>query len=100
MDGSPDGREAVAFAVAVAFAEARLLGGELVARHAWSTGSDHDESGPGHPVELVDLIGAAEQLREAEDRVLAEAVAGRQARYPEVTVRRRVVLIEADAGPI
>lgn len=88
VDGSPEGRGAVAFA----FAEAALRGGELVALHAWSTWADHGESpGPGHPVELVDLIGDLDRLRAEEERLLAEALSGERARYPEVTVRLRVV---------
>lgn len=101
VDGSPQGREAIAFA----FAEAQLRRSELVALHAWTTWSDHGESGPGHPVELIDLIGDVEQMRAAEERLLAEGLSGHRERYPEVTVRPRVVrgrtrptLIEASDG--
>ncbi|MFD5575124.1 universal stress protein [Streptomyces cadmiisoli] len=87
VDGSPQGRGAIAFA----FAEAQLRGSELVALHAWSTWSDHGESGPGHPAELVDLIGDVNEMRAVEERLLAEALAGHQAQFPDVTVRTQVV---------
>lgn len=101
VDGSPQGRGAVAFA----FAEASVRGSELVALHAWSTWSDHGESGLGHPVDLVDLIADVDQLQAVEERLLAEALSGQRGRYPEVTVRPRLVrgrtrptLIEASEG--
>ncbi|MFD9520743.1 universal stress protein [Streptomyces sp. NPDC059979] len=101
VDGSPQGQGAIAFA----FAEASMRGSELVALHAWSTWSDHGESGPGHPVELVDLTADLDQLRAAEERLLTEALSGHRERYPEVTVRPRLVrgrtrptLIEASDG--
>ncbi|MFJ3726459.1 universal stress protein [Streptomyces sp. NPDC090045] len=101
VDGSPQGRSAIAYA----FAEASMRGSELVALHAWSTWSDHGESGPDHSVELVDLIGDVDELRAVEERLLAEALSGHRERYPEVTVRPQVVrgrvrptLIEASDG--
>ncbi|MFJ1566541.1 universal stress protein [Streptomyces erythrochromogenes] len=87
VDGSPQGLGAIRFA----FAEAQLRGSELVALHAWSTWSDHGESGPGHPVELVDLIGDMDRQRTVEERLLAEALSGHREQYPEVTVRQRIV---------
>ncbi|MEV8533183.1 universal stress protein [Streptomyces sp. NPDC051211] len=101
VDGSPQGRGAIAFA----FAEASLRGSELVALHVWSTWSDHGESGPGHPVELADLIADVDQLQAARERLLAQTLSEHRQRYPEVTVRPRVLrggvrptLIEASDG--
>ncbi|WP_037832181.1 universal stress protein [Streptomyces sp. NRRL F-4474] len=87
VDGSPRERGAIAFA----FAEASIRGGELVALHTWSTWGDHGAHRPGRPGELVDTIGDADRQRAAEERLLAEALAGHRERYPEVAVRPRVV---------
>lgn len=81
VDGSPEGEKAVEFA----FAEAALRGAEIVAVHAWLP----DYAPPGTGVESA-------------ERLLAQAVAGRRERYPDVTVGQQVlsgetreVLIEA-----
>jgi nucleotide-binding universal stress UspA family protein len=81
VDGSPGGEKAVDFA----FAEAALRGTEIVAAHAWLP----DYAPPGTGVESA-------------ERLLAQALAGRRERYPDVTVRQEVlsgepreVLIEA-----
>jgi nucleotide-binding universal stress UspA family protein len=81
VDGSPEGEKAVEFA----FAEAELRGAEIFAVHAWLP--DHAPAGTGV---------------ESPERLLAQAVAGRAERYPDVTVRQEVlsgetreVLIEA-----
>ncbi|MDW3847432.1 universal stress protein [Micromonospora sp. BRA006-A] len=66
VDGSALSDEAVGFA----FAEAAARGAELVVVHAWL-----------YP----------QELRADEQRVLAEAVAGWAERYPEVTVRPKLV---------
>ncbi|MCY0946535.1 universal stress protein [Streptomyces antarcticus] len=98
VDGSPKGRTAVAFA----FAEAALRGAELLALHTWSTWADHGDHSLGQPVNLVDLIGDVDQVRAAEERVLAEALRDHRGRHPDVKVRSslvrgrtRPVLIEA-----
>lgn len=62
VDGSPAGEPALA----LAFEEASLHHAPLVAVHGWT----------------------AESLREAETRVLAEAIASWQEKFPEVIVRR------------
>lgn len=100
VDGSPQGRPAIAFA----FSEAALREADLVALHAWSTWTDHGEHALGHPVGLVELVGDVDRLRQEEERVLAEALSGHRDRYPGVTVRPRLVrgrtrpaLIEASA---
>jgi nucleotide-binding universal stress UspA family protein len=100
VDGSPQGQPAIAFA----FSEAALRGTDLVALHAWSTWTDHGEHALGHPVELVELVGDVDRLRQEEERVLAEALSGHREQYPGVTVRPRLVrgrtrpaLIEASA---
>ncbi|GEC02405.1 universal stress protein [Streptomyces spinoverrucosus] len=81
VDGSPGGEKAVDFA----FSEAALRGAEIVAVHAW----------------LPDYAPVGTGVESAE-RLLAQALAGRTERYPDVTVRHEVasgesreVLIEA-----
>ncbi|MFD3993824.1 universal stress protein [Streptomyces sp. NPDC058583] len=70
VDGSPVGEQAVDFA----FSEAALRGAELVAVHVW----------------MPDYAPAGSGVESAE-RLLAQALAGRGQRYPEVTVRHDVV---------
>ncbi|MFC4059257.1 universal stress protein [Planomonospora corallina] len=77
VDGSPGGAEAVE----LAFAEASLRGAELHAVHAWS--------GPvieGAPR----LLAPAEVAEGEEQRVLAESLAGRRERHPDVKVVEEV----------
>ncbi|MET7519547.1 universal stress protein [Streptomyces sp. NPDC005480] len=81
VDGSPVGENAVDFA----FTEAGLRGAEIVAVHAW----------------LPDYVPAGTGPESAE-RLLAQALAGRTERHPDVMVRHEVlsgetreVLIEA-----
>lgn len=80
VDGSPAGEAAIG----LAFEEASLRDAPLVAVHTWS---DADTS---------QVFAAAraefgfEPLREPETRVLAEALAGWQEKYPQVRVRRVV----------
>jgi nucleotide-binding universal stress UspA family protein len=102
VDGSPRGRPAIAFAFA--FAEAALRSTDLIALHAWSTWTDHGEHALGRPVEVVDLVGDVDRLRQEEERVLTQALSGQREQYPGVTVRPRLVrgrtrpvLIEASA---
>ncbi|MFJ8535433.1 universal stress protein [Streptomyces sp. NPDC093591] len=101
VDGSPGGQRAIAFA----FLEAVLRGTDLVALHAWSTWTDHGEHALGRPVDVVDLVGDVDRLRQEEEQVLTEALAGQREQYPGVTVRPRLVrgrtrpaLIEASAN--
>ncbi|PTA43906.1 universal stress protein [Micromonospora sp. RP3T] len=92
VDGSPVSDEAVGFA----FAEAARRGAELVVVHTWLFPP---------PVGLREAYGDVmllrydpRQLRADEERVLAEAVAGWSERYPEVTVRPRLVAAASPAG--
>lgn len=87
VDGSSQGEAAVAFA----FTEAALRGAELVALHAWTTWTDAEKPAPGRPLEIVDLIGDVRQLQATEERLLAEALSGHRARYPDLTVHPRLV---------
>ncbi len=76
IDGSP----ASELATAIAFDEASRRGVELNAVHAWSD------------IEVVDLPGLDwSAVRSEAERALAERLAGRQERYPDVTVHRLVV---------
>lgn len=99
-DGSPAGEAAVEFA----FEEAALRGVPLVAVHAWTLWS---ASLPALQDESMPYTDPPGELRDAEERLVAEALAGRGARYPGVSVTYKVVrggareaLIEAsrDAG--
>ncbi|WP_318216781.1 universal stress protein [Streptomyces sp. SCL15-6] len=69
VDGSPDSDQAVD----VAFAEAAQRRAELVAVHAWQSG------------------GAADADPESSAQRLAQAVAGRAAGCPDISVRRELV---------
>ncbi|WP_340558878.1 universal stress protein [Streptomyces sp. GSL17-111] len=84
VDGSPAGDGAVGFA----FEEAALRGTDLVAHHAWKPWSvavtpplDPTASSALDPV----------MLEAGERRLVAEALAGRHERYPDVPVRPEVV---------
>ena len=77
IDGSP----ASEVATAIAFDEASRRGVELVAVHAWSDNSAYELPG----LEWSTLEAQAEEA-------LAARLAGWQERYPDVTVRRVVVL--------
>lgn len=80
VDGSPESE----LATAIAFEEASRRGVELVALHAWSPLGWFDD--------IVSLSGPSwSELREAEDEILAERLAGWTERYPDVSVRRHVV---------
>ncbi|WP_225834184.1 universal stress protein [Streptomyces sp. NK08204] len=84
VDGSPAAEAAVEFA----FAEAALRGTGIVALHAWTpwTVPVPPPPDPSEPYAL-----APGMLADGERRLLAEAVAGRQERYPEVAVEHTVV---------
>ena len=77
IDGSPASESATA----IAFEEASRRGVELVAVHAWSDFAVAELPG----VEWSDVQTQAEEA-------LAERLAGWQERYPDVRVRRVVVL--------
>jgi nucleotide-binding universal stress UspA family protein len=77
IDGSPASESATA----IAFDEASRRGVELVAVHAWSDNTGYELPG----IEWSEL---EEQAEEA----LGERLAGWQERYPDVAVRRVVVL--------
>ncbi|MEV4860225.1 universal stress protein [Streptomyces ossamyceticus] len=84
VDGSVAGQKAVDFA----FAEAALRNAPLVALHTWTTWNapmpaPQDPSAP--------YANPPEALAEEEEQQLAEALAGRQERYPGVVVEHRVV---------
>ncbi|OIJ65436.1 universal stress protein UspA [Streptomyces mangrovisoli] len=70
VDGSAEGEGAIEFA----FAEAALRDTEILAVHAWLP--DHVPPGTGV---------------ESAERLLAQAVAGRRERYPDVEVRQEVL---------
>lgn len=83
VDGSPEGEAAVEFA----FVEASLRGVDLVALRAWN-----NWTGPiGGPADPLPLVYDVEMLRDEEERTMAEALSGWQAKYPDVTVHRRLV---------
>ena len=74
-----DGSRASELATAIAFDEASWRGVDLVALHVWSD------------ADMSTVFGMEESvLRAAANKTLAEALAGWQERYPEVTVHRLV----------
>ena len=75
-----DGSRVSEPATGIAFEEASFRGVDVLAVHAWT---DSDPSG------LLSREWSALQSRAAE--ILAERLAGWQERYPDVTVRRRLV---------
>ncbi|MFF5210599.1 universal stress protein [Streptosporangium sp. NPDC000396] len=77
VDGSPAGEAAIEFA----FAEASLRGAVLRAVHAW-----RQPVVGGGPFALQ----VAEEMAQGERRLLAEALAGRSERYPDVKVTEQV----------
>jgi len=79
-DGSPACDSAVGFAF-----EASLRAVPLMALHTWS----HPSSTK--PGEMMPLVYDEALVEADETRVLAEALAGWQDKYPDVPVRRRVV---------
>lgn len=98
VDGSPANRDAVAFA----FEEASLRGAGLVAGHMWSEWSV-PPAPPADPSEPY--ARQPGQLREEEEALLSEALAGYGERYPDVAVehsavrgRTREGLIDASKG--
>jgi nucleotide-binding universal stress UspA family protein len=77
IDGSP----ASELATAIAFDEASWRGVELIALHGWSDA---------HVSDVPGTEWSAQQA--AGEEALAERLAGWRERYPDVTVRRRIVL--------
>ena len=77
IDGSPASESATA----IAFDEASWRGVELIAVHAWSDG---------HASDIPSIQWSAQQA--VGEEALAERLAGWRERYPDVTVRRRIVL--------
>jgi nucleotide-binding universal stress UspA family protein len=77
IDGSPASESATA----IAFDEASWRGVELIAEHAWSDAKVSD----------IPSIQWSAQHAVGEE-ALAERLAGWRERYPDVTVRRRIVL--------
>ncbi|MBB1246435.1 universal stress protein [Streptomyces durbertensis] len=88
VDGSPAGAAAVEFA----FAEASLRGAELLACHVWN---ERLYVGPADP---PNAVYDPDRLRDAEERLLAEALAGCAERYPDVRVTRK--LLTGRARPV
>ncbi|OKK03715.1 universal stress protein UspA [Streptomyces sp. CB03234] len=84
VDGSAAGERAMAFA----FAEAELRKAPLVALHAWTTWNAPMPAPRDASVPYANPPGA---LAEEEERLLSEALAGCQERYPDVVVKHKVV---------
>jgi nucleotide-binding universal stress UspA family protein len=80
-----DGSEVSDLAIAFAVEETALRGAELVAVHAYT-----------HPVstapgDMQPLVHDVDELRADGERLLAEATAGWDGRYPDVTISHRLV---------
>ncbi|UUU19024.1 universal stress protein [Streptomyces sp. DSM 40750] len=84
VDGSAAGGHAMDFA----FAEAELRKAPLVALHAWTTWNASLPAPQDASTPYANPPGA---LAGEEERLLSEALAGRQERYPGVVVEHRVV---------
>ncbi|MFE1248448.1 universal stress protein [Streptomyces sp. NPDC058766] len=84
VDGSPAGAAAVRFALE----EATVQGARVVALHAWTSWNARMPP-PQDPAEPYAYPHGA--LAAAEERLLAEALAGTCALYPDVKVEHRVV---------
>ncbi|MFJ9539165.1 universal stress protein [Streptomyces sp. NPDC101225] len=83
VDGSGTGEPAVDFA----FAESAWRGADLVALHAWTT---WNAPLPAPQDAAAPYANPPGELRQEEERLLAEALAGHRARYPEVAVKHHV----------
>lgn len=81
VDGSRAGEKAVDFA----FAEAALRGADIIALHAWTP-----DNVPVPPPQVPDVFGPG-TVAEVEERLLAQSLAGRQEKYPDVSVRPELV---------
>ncbi|WP_216215262.1 universal stress protein [Amycolatopsis aidingensis] len=82
IDGSPVSEAATAFA----FEEAAVRGAPLVAVHAWSD-ADYEQL-----FSEARFAADFEPLRNTEERLLAERLAGWSEKYPEVQVERVLML--------
>jgi nucleotide-binding universal stress UspA family protein len=80
VDGSSGGASALGFA----FDEAVARGGDLIAVYAW-------QELPGDNLDPGSHGPSLDEARAEADRLLSEALAGWQSRYPDLTVRRRTV---------
>ncbi|MDT7799641.1 MAG: hypothetical protein QOI78_3074 [Actinomycetota bacterium] len=81
VDGSANSEQAIG----VAFEEASLRGVPLVAVHAWNDVTYEDTRGTAR------ILTQADTLEEGEQRLLAERLAGWHEKYPDVTIRPRLV---------
>ncbi|GAA1422448.1 universal stress protein [Streptomyces thermospinosisporus] len=84
VDGSPAGQRAIEFA----FTEAELRGAPLLALHVWSTWT---AALPPPPTPAAPYANEPEALREEEEQLLSQALAGHQEKHPDVPVERKVV---------
>jgi nucleotide-binding universal stress UspA family protein len=82
VDGSPVSEQAVA----AAFEEASARGAPLVAVHAWSDGNTDSRHRTNR------YLADWDSIKDVEALVLAERLAGWQEKYPDVEVRRELVL--------
>jgi nucleotide-binding universal stress UspA family protein len=80
VDGSSGGGPALGFA----FEEALARGGDLIAVYAW-------QELPGDNLDAGTHESNLDEARAEADRLLAEALAGWQSKYPEVSMRRHAV---------
>lgn len=78
VDGSPPSE----LAIAAAFEEASSRGAPLVAVHAWSDVADEDFSG------TIRIMPRWAAVKDDEERLLAQRLAGWQEKYPDVEIRR------------
>ncbi|WP_086865384.1 universal stress protein, partial [Amycolatopsis lexingtonensis] len=78
VDGSPPSE----LALAAAFEEASARGAPLVAVHAWSDVADEDFSG------TIRIMPRWAAVKDDEERLLAQRLAGWQEKYPDVEIRR------------
>lgn len=81
VDGSPNSEQALA----TAFEEASLRNAPLVALHAWSDVTYDDFYGASR------LPSPWEAIRDEEERLLAQRLAGWQEKYPTVEIRRELL---------
>lgn len=81
IDGSPNSEQALA----AAFEEASLREAPLIALHAWSDVTYDDFYGASR------LPSPWEAIRDEEERLLAQRLAGWQEKYPTVEIRRELL---------
>ncbi|HVX44749.1 MAG TPA: universal stress protein, partial [Mycobacteriales bacterium] len=83
-DGTPQSDGVIGFA----FAEASFRHADLVALHAWNRWTSPVATGLGDD---APGIYQGDALRDSEERILSEALAGWQEKYPDVTVQHQLV---------